>query len=143
MYVTRSYVNVQNAGTISSRQVAYHEETFKCFKSSNIHSKFDRDYQGCDAVKTNSTYDACVFYLLIRGGAWNFPTGGLTLPTRGLKCGFQGIVNRIVNRILACSDRGAIAPSSPPLAPPLLLIFLDFPYTSLLSKELIIDFSTE
>ena len=23
----------------------------------------------------------------------NFPTGGLTLPTRGLKNGFQGIVN--------------------------------------------------
>ena len=28
-----------------------------------------------------------------RGGARNFPTGGLTLPTRGLKYGFQGNVN--------------------------------------------------
>ena len=28
-----------------------------------------------------------------RGGARNFPTGGLTLPTRVLKYGFQGIVN--------------------------------------------------
>ena len=28
-----------------------------------------------------------------RGGARNFQTGGLTLPTRGLKYSFQGIVN--------------------------------------------------
>ena len=28
-----------------------------------------------------------------RGGARNFPTGGLTLPTRGLKYGFQGTTN--------------------------------------------------
>ena len=28
-----------------------------------------------------------------RGGARNFPTGGLTLPTRGLKYRFQGTVN--------------------------------------------------
>ena len=28
-----------------------------------------------------------------RGGARNFPTGGLTLPTRGLKYGFQGTIN--------------------------------------------------
>ena len=27
------------------------------------------------------------------GGARNFPTGGLTLPTRGLKYGFKGSVN--------------------------------------------------
>ena len=28
-----------------------------------------------------------------RGGARNFPTGGLTLPTRWLKYGFQGTIN--------------------------------------------------
>ena len=28
-----------------------------------------------------------------RGGARNFPTGELTLPTRGLKYGFQGTIN--------------------------------------------------
>ena len=31
--------------------------------------------------------------LSIRSGARNFPTGGLTLPTRGLNYGFQSIVN--------------------------------------------------
>ena len=50
-----------------------------------------------------------------RGGARNFPTGGLTLPTKGLKYGFQGIVNAKNLRQnsfspsdggLACSDRG-------------------------------------
>ena len=63
-----------------------------------------------------------------RGGARNFPTGGLTLPTRRLKYDFQGIVNAKNLRQnslspsdggLACSDRGAIATSSPPLEPPL------------------------
>ena len=28
-----------------------------------------------------------------RGGARNFPTGGLTLPTMGLKYGFQSTIN--------------------------------------------------
>ena len=64
-----------------------------------------------------------------RGGARNFPTGGLTLPTRGLNYGFQGIVNakNIRQNGFSPSDRGAsmfrqgaIAPSSPPLVPPLL-----------------------
>ena len=31
--------------------------------------------------------------LLDRGSARNFPTRGLNLPTKGLKYGFQGIVN--------------------------------------------------
>ena len=31
--------------------------------------------------------------LNIRGGARNFPTGGLTLATRGLKYIFQGTIN--------------------------------------------------
>ena len=66
-----------------------------------------------------------------RGGARNFPTGGLkygflTLPTRGLKYGFQGIVNakNLRQNSFSPSDRGAsmfrlgaIAPSSPPLVP--------------------------
>ena len=56
---------------------------------------------------------------------------GLTLPTRGLRYGFQGIVNAKNLREnsfspsdggLASSDREAIAPSNPPLAPPLYLI---------------------
>ena len=51
---------------------------------------------------------------LTQGGARDFPTGGLTLPTRGLKYGFQGIVNAKnlrqnscppSDRGLACSDR--------------------------------------
>ena len=33
-----------------------------------------------------------------RGGTRNFPTGGLTLPTRGLKYGFQGTVNAKILR---------------------------------------------
>ena len=49
------------------------------------------------------------------GGARNFPTGRLTLPTRGLIYGFQGIVNAKNLRHnssspsdggLACFDRG-------------------------------------
>ena len=68
--------------------------------------------------------------ILGRGGARNFPTGGLTLPTRGLKYGFQGIVNakNFLQNSFSPSDvgasmfrQGAIAPSSPPLAPPLIL----------------------
>ena len=64
-----------------------------------------------------------------RGGARNFPTGGLTLPTMGLKYGFQGVVNAknfrqnsfpLSDGGSACSDRGAIAPSSPILVPPLM-----------------------
>ena len=50
-----------------------------------------------------------------RGGAKSFPTGGLTLPTRGLKYGFQGTINAKnlrKNRFspshggLACSNGG-------------------------------------
>ena len=56
-----------------------------------------------------------------------FSDRGLTLPTKGLKYGLQGIVNAKNLRQntfspsdvgLACSDRGAIAPLSP-LALPL------------------------
>ena len=56
-----------------------------------------------------------LFSLVNRGGVRNFPTGGLTRPTRGLKYGFQGIVNFKILRQnsfspsdggLACSDRG-------------------------------------
>ena len=63
-----------------------------------------------------------------RGGARNFPTEGLTPPTRGLKYGFQGTINAKnlqKNRLspsdggLTCSNGGTIAPSSPLLAPPL------------------------
>ena len=62
--------------------------------------------------------------LLIRGGARNFPTGGLTLPTKGLKYGFQVIVNAKNLRQNSFSPsnegasmfrQGAIAPSSPTL----------------------------
>ena len=50
-----------------------------------------------------------------KGGARNFPTGGLTIPTRGLKYGFQSIVNAKHLRQtsfspsdggLTCSERG-------------------------------------
>ena len=62
-----------------------------------------------------------------RGGARNFPTGGLNLPTRGLKYGFQGIViPKYLQQIFfhlptgaSMFRQGAISPSSPPLAPPL------------------------
>ena len=37
--------------------------------------------------------DMYVAFNLVRGGTRNFPTGGLTLLTRGLKYGFQGNVN--------------------------------------------------
>ena len=37
-----------------------------------------------------------------RGGARNFPTEGMTLPTRELKYGFQATIN--VDGGLACSD---------------------------------------
>ena len=55
----------------------------------------------------------------LRGGARNFPTGGLTLPMRGLKYGFQGTINAeklrkiafyLPTQGLACSDGEAIAP---------------------------------
>ena len=55
----------------------------------------------------------------IRGGTRNFPTGGLTLPIRGLKYDFQGTINAKnlrKNRVspsdggLACSNGEAIAP---------------------------------
>ena len=43
--------------------------------------------------------DKCIFMKsihisLLRGGARNFPMGGLTLPTRGLKYGFQSTIHR-------------------------------------------------
>ena len=67
-------------------------------------------------------------YSSTRGGARNFPTGGLNLPTRGLKYGFQGTINAKNLRKIAFHlptgasmlRRGAIAPS-PPLAPPLVV----------------------
>ena len=48
--------------------------------------------------------------LIIRGGARNFPTGGQTLSTRGLKYGFQGTINAKngrKNRRLFTFRRGA------------------------------------
>ena len=36
----------------------------------------------------------------LSGDARNFPTGGLTLPTRGLKYGFQGIVSPTINEFI-------------------------------------------
>ena len=54
-----------------------------------------------------------------RGGARNFPTGRLTLPTRGLKYGFQRTINakHLRKSRFSPSDggasmlrRGAIAP---------------------------------
>ena len=53
--------------------------------------------------------------LLHRGGARNFPTGELAIPTRGLKYDFQGTINAknlrkkslfTFRRGLACSDGG-------------------------------------
>ena len=32
-------------------------------------------------------------FIAVRGGARNFPTGELNLPTRELKYGFQGTIN--------------------------------------------------
>ena len=70
-------------------------------------------YYGCNfrrALRQGSEY-----LVLDRGGARNFPRGGLTPPTRGLKFGFQGSVNAKNLRQnsfspsdgrLACSDRG-------------------------------------
>ena len=56
------------------------------------------------------------------GWRQEFSDGGLTLPARGLKYGFQGILNakNLRKNRLSPSDGGAIAPSSPPLAPPLI-----------------------
>ena len=54
-----------------------------------------------------------------QGWRHEFSVGGMTLPTRGLKYGFQGTINAKnlrKNRFspsdggLACSDEGAIAP---------------------------------
>ena len=61
------------------------------------------------------------------GGSSKFSNGGLTLPTRGLKYGFQGTINAkclreiVVHFQMGASilHRGTIAPSSPSLAPPL------------------------
>ena len=62
-----------------------------------------------------------------------FSDRGLTLPTRGLKYGLQGIVNAKNLRQNtfspsdggpACSDRGTIVPSSPPGATPAIDVLL-------------------
>ena len=42
--------------------------------------------------RRNAAYNAFRFFRN-RGGTRTFPTGGLTLPTRGTKYGFQGTVN--------------------------------------------------
>ena len=47
-----------------------------------------------------------VLSFLARGGARNFPTWGLTLPTRGPKYGYQGTINAKNLRKKSCS-RGA------------------------------------
>ena len=66
--------------------------------------------------------------VFLQGWRQEISDRGLTLPTRGLNYGFQGIVNAKNLRQnsfspsdgeLECSDRGAIAPSGPPLVPPL------------------------
>ena len=74
--------------------------------------------------------------ILDRGGARNFPTGGLELPTGGAKMtekwSFRATFCKISSDEtskfpptggggLDASDRGAVAPSSPPLALPLIL----------------------
>ena len=46
-----------------------------------------------DCTTYATLVDGIVCFSLARGGTWNFLTGGLTLPMRGLKYGFQGIVN--------------------------------------------------
>ena len=51
-----------------------------------IGSQVQQELQSHQYLKCNKRYQS-------RGGARNFPTGVLTLPTRGLKYGFQGIVN--------------------------------------------------
>ena len=44
-------------------------------------------------------------------GLWNFPTGGLALPTRGLKYGFSGTMNaQNLRKIAFYLPTGAIAP---------------------------------
>ena len=55
-----------------------------------------------------------------RGGAMNFPTGGLTLPMKGLKYGFQSTINakNLRKRSLFAFRRGAIAPQPSPGATP-------------------------
>ena len=37
--------------------------------------------------------ESFLMFNMARGGARNFPMGGLTLPTLGLKYGFQGTIN--------------------------------------------------
>ena len=48
-------------------------------------------------------------FLEHRGGARNFPTGGLTIQTRGLKYGFQGTINakNLRKNRVSPSDGGA------------------------------------
>ena len=88
-----------------------------------------------DNVYVKTILDNRVLFLLSRGGARNFPTGGLNLPTRGLKYGFQGILNaKSLRQVVFHLPTGAtmfrqgdIEPSSPPLAPPVLLSALHTP----------------
>ena len=49
----------------------------------------------CDLLSNNQIMltKLALLHMEIRGGARNFPTGGLTLPTRGLTHGLQGSVN--------------------------------------------------
>ena len=84
------------------------------------------------ANEWNQFLDSWLF--AVRGGARTFPSGGLTLPTRELKFCFWGtftaknlrkIAFHLPTGGLTCSD-GAIAPSSPPLAPPLFAVIKSF-----------------
>ena len=71
-----------------------------------------------------------------QGWRQEFSDGGLTLQTRGLKYGFQGTINAKIlrkkslftfRRGASMLRRGAIAPSSPPLVPLLILTPLQTP----------------
>ena len=79
-----------------------------------------------EVIQTNREYMQVYSRSVNQGWRQEFSDGGLTLPTRGLKCGFQGTINDKSlrkNRFspsdggLACSD-GGLRPPSPPLAPP-------------------------
>ena len=81
-----------------------------------------------------------VTILCCQGWLQEFSDGGLTLPTKGLKCGFTSNINSTKNRFspsdggLTCSD-GGLWPPSPPLVPPLFVTYDTRTFISLLVFE--------
>ena len=118
----------------SQRKVSWHISGFEFDSMSWLNARTLFTQQRMMGRKCRFVRGVCVhgtsFYHdgSIQGWRQEFSNGGLTLPMRGLKILFLGYFHcqkypknsfSPSDRGLTCSDGGAIATSSPPLAPPL------------------------